>query len=277
MATKWIEHQNGRIAYEEQGEGPLVVLIPSLGDVKEEYRFLSRQLAEAGYRAVSMDLRGLGESSTGWEDYSVAALGGDLLALIRSLKAGPAAVAGTSMGAAAAVWAAAEAPEAVTGLALIGPAVRGEVNGLMRLLFRVLFSRPWGPALWRRYYKGLYISRKPEDFEAYTAALETNLREAGRIEATLGLILASKKDSEERLGRVAAPVRVIMGEKDPDFKDPESEARWVAEQLRGEYRMIAGTGHYPHAEAPEKTAPLVIEFLQSLQEASQSVWSGMRV
>ena len=107
MDTKYLYHDNGKIAYDDQGQGPLVICIPSMGDVRGEYRFLIRQLVEAGYRAVSIDVRGMGETSIEWNDYSVAGVGKDLLALIREINAGPAVIIGTSMGAGAAVWAAA--------------------------------------------------------------------------------------------------------------------------------------------------------------------------
>ena len=55
-----------------------------------------------------------------------------------------------------------------------------------------------------------------------------------------------------------------MGSKDPDFKEPEAEARWVAENLKGTYTLIEGAGHYPHAEMPDITAPLMLKFMQSL-------------
>jgi len=59
-----------------------------MGDLRQEYRFLSGQLVEAGYRAVSMDVRGHGETSIGWGDYSVAGVGADMVGLIRHLDAG---------------------------------------------------------------------------------------------------------------------------------------------------------------------------------------------
>jgi pimeloyl-ACP methyl ester carboxylesterase len=55
-----------------------------------------------------------------------------------------------------------------------------------------------------------------------------------------------------------------MGSKDPDFKNPEAEAKRVAEAVRGSYKIIENAGHYPHAEMPEVTAPLVLNFLRSL-------------
>lgn len=268
MDTRFFESDGGRISYEQLGSGPLVVCVPGLGDLRSEYRFLAPELAAAGFRVVSMDLRGHGESSTSWEDYSVAGVGRDILALIRRLQSGPAVVVGTSMGAGAAVWAAAEASELVSGLILIGPSVHGEVSRRNRLLYSLLFSRPWGPALWKSYYLSLYPTRKPADIEAYTRTLAANLRQPGRLECMRAMILASKAASEERLPRVKAPALVLMGSKDPDF-EPESEARFVAGRLNGRYQMIDGAGHYPHVEMPGETTPFVLNFLAEVNHVAQ--------
>ena len=40
-----------------------------------------------------------------------------------------------------------------------------------------------------------------------------------------------------------------------------SEARWVAERIRGEFHLIPGAGHYPHAEFPRETAQILLSFL----------------
>jgi len=41
-----LRRENGRIAYDDAGSGPLVVCIPSIGDVRAEYRFLAEQLIQ---------------------------------------------------------------------------------------------------------------------------------------------------------------------------------------------------------------------------------------
>ena len=123
-ATCFLDRPGGRIAYDDTGAGPLVIMVPGLGDIRAEYRFLVPQLVAAGYRAVTMDLRGHGESSIGWPDYSAAALGSDIAALVDRLAAGPAIVIGTSRGAGAATWTAAVSPDRVSALVLIGPFVR---------------------------------------------------------------------------------------------------------------------------------------------------------
>ena len=214
-------------------------------------------------------MRGLGESSTSWADYSVAGVGSDLVALITALNAGPAVIAGCSMAAGAAVWAAAEAPELVAGLVLPGPFVRGATSRRNRLLYSALFTRPWGHSAWLRYYSTLYPMRKPADFAAYTAALRTNLAEAGRLEALQQMLSASKAASEERLPRVSVPALVLMGSKDPDFKSPEAEAQWVANSLHARAEMVPGAGHYPHAEMPDVVGPIIVSFVQTLDHMQE--------
>jgi pimeloyl-ACP methyl ester carboxylesterase len=274
MMTQFVEQQGGTLAYDDYGQGPLVVCVPSLGDLRAEYRFLVPQLVAAGYRVVTLDVRGHGETSTHWSDYSVGAIGSDLVALIRALQAGPAIILGTSMAAGAAVWPAAEAPALVAGLVLIGPFVRGEGSWPSKLLYSLLFARPWGPALWGWYYATLYPTHKPADFAQYTAALRANLAEPGRMEALQQMLYASKAAAEERLPQVNTPTLVLMGSKDPDFKHPEVEAQWVADRLRGTYTMCQGAGHYPHAEMPEGTGPLVLAFLQSLKESTKGAYGA---
>lgn len=264
MNTKFVEYPNGQIAYDDQGSGPTVICIPSMGDLRSEYRYLAPLLVSAGYRVVTMDVRGHGDSSVRWADYSVAGVGADICSLIDALGIETAFLVGTSMAAGAAVWAAAEKPQSIRGLVLIGPFVRGETTWQNRLLYRVLFARPWGPALWLKYYASLYPSRKPDDFNQYAASLRTNLAEKGRIEALFQMMIASKSASEARLSKVNQPVLVLMGSKDPDFKDPQAEAQWVAGRLNGTCHIIPGAGHYPHVEMPDLAAPLIQDFLAAV-------------
>jgi pimeloyl-ACP methyl ester carboxylesterase len=266
MTTKFFTHKNGQIAYDVTGEGPLVICVPSLGDVRGEYRFLVPELVKAGYRVATMDVRGHGETSSNWDDFSVAGIGEDILALIRELNAGPAIVIGTSMGGGAAIWSAVEAPDCIRGMILVDPFVDGDSNGPLVLLLSLMFARPWGPAMWKKYYSSLYPTRKPNDFEDYISALYTNLKQPGRIEAVMKMLRASKRSSGERMPKVKQPALVLMGSKDPDFKNPTAEAKRVADALRGDFKMIENAGHYPHAEMPEVIVPLMITFMDSLRK-----------
>ena len=272
MNTEYLDRDGGRIAYDVAGDAdaPLVVCAPSMGDLRAEYRFLAPTLIGAGYRVATMDLRGLGASGAHWPDYGVAAVGGDMLALARHLGGGSVILIGDSMAGGAAVWAAAEAPDPVAGLVLIDPFVCDFPSPVARLM-PLLFAGPWGAGVWIRYYASLYPSRRPADFDAYQAALAANLREPGRLNALRQMLHASKADSEAALSRVRAPALIVMGTRDPDFKDPAGEARWIAERMKATVHLVEGAGHYPHAEMPEECGSAILGFLSSVNAEAAHV------
>jgi pimeloyl-ACP methyl ester carboxylesterase len=263
-ASMYLERPEGRVAYSIAGDsGPWVVCVPSMGDLRAEYRYLVPALVTAGFRVACMDVRGHGESDTTFSDYSAAAVGSDIVALLDALGAETARVIGTSMAAAAGVWAAAEAPSRIIQLVLVGPVVRDlPTPAFLRMLIRVLFLRPWGATMWNMYYRSLYPSAKPNDFAKYRAALRANLAEPGRLEALQSMIAASKSACETRIPEVRVPTLVVMGTRDPDFPNPSNEASSVAARLSGQLFLVEGAGHYPHAETPGVVAPRVIDFLR---------------
>jgi pimeloyl-ACP methyl ester carboxylesterase len=272
MESKFFERPEGSIAYDDTGgDGDLVIMEPGMGALRSEYRYLAPPVHEAGYRVVTADLRGHGESSTGWSEYTLPAAGGDILALIEHLDAGPAHFIGTSFSPGASVWAAAEKPEAFRSLTLIGPWVRDASAGfLQNLMTAVLLNGPWKVQGWGMFYKTLYPTQKPSDFDQYYDQLMANLRQPGRFEALKGLGFSPKTASEERISQVRTPAMVIMGTKDPDWPDPEAEGRWIAGQLSAELLLVEDAGHYPQTEMPDKVTPAVLDFLARVGEAAGS-------
>ena len=240
----------------------MVLCVPGMGELRASYRFLTPALAEAGYRVVTMDLRGHGESDATFDAYDDVAAGSDVVALIEEL-GGRAAVVGNSMGAGAAAWAAAEVPERVGALVLLGPFVRQvPVGKLMEISFRIAMMRPWGRLAWLSWYPKLFPGRKPPDFHEHRDRIRLSLKEPGRWEAFAATTRTSHAPVEARLGDVRAPTLVIMGESDPDFPDPAAEAQTVGERLRGEVVMVPAAGHYPQTEYPEVVSPAVVGFLR---------------
>ena len=265
MSQQTLTRPDGQhLAFEEQGSGDLVLLLPGIGDLRSEYRFLTPALLEAGYRVVSADLRGHGDSSGGFREYTVAAVAGDILALIDHL-GGPATVIGTSFAPAAASWAAAEAPAKIRSLVLISPHMEDANTGFaavaMKLVLGALLSGPWKARAWEGQYASWYPSRKPDDFDGHRRQIRAMAADPERARAIRQLLTASRDGLAERLERVTAPALVIMGAKDSHFGDPEGEGRKVAEQLGAELELVAGAGHYPQAEMPAETAHAILAFL----------------
>ena len=264
--TKYIELSDGRLAYSDSGgTGQLVIMLPGMGALRSEYRYLAPELERAGYRVITLDLRGQGESDAKWEEYTVPAVGEDILQLIDHLDSGPAHVIGTSFAPAAVIWAAAEKPEAIKSLILVSPFVRDAKISLgQRLALAILLRGPWKVRNWISYYRSLYPTCKPADFEEYLDSLEKNLREPGRFNAMMDLGSSSRKSSEERFEKVDQPTLVIMGSEDPDWSNPEAEADFIVNALQAEKLMVEGAGHYPQTEMPEKVVPSILEFLSQV-------------
>jgi pimeloyl-ACP methyl ester carboxylesterase len=264
VQTQYFQRPEGTLAYSDYGgSGELALMLPGMGALRSEYRYLAPKLSEAGYRAVTVDLRGQGESSVPWKTYDVPSVGNDILALIEQLSAGPAHVIATSFSPGAAVWAAVERPDSIRSLVLIGAFVRdAKVNPLMNAAVWLMMNNPWRVRTWGMFYGTLYPTHKPDDFADYMTHLLANLAQPGRFEAAKALADSSRTPSEERLKRVKAPTLVVMGTKDPDFPDPVAEAHYIAEQTQGAVVLIDGAGHYPQTEMPDKTTPIVIDFLK---------------
>ncbi|GAA5197707.1 alpha/beta hydrolase [Rugosimonospora acidiphila] len=264
MTTQFLDVPDGRIAFDDTGDGPLVVCIPAMGDIRAEYRFLAPRLVSAGYRVVTFDLRGLGESSVNWPEYGSAPTARDLMALLRHLDAGPAVVYGCSLGSASAVYADAEAPDLIRGMVLAGPFVRdAPTTRATRIGAKMLLTPGLTKPLFLSYFPK-WLPTRPADFAEYLTRLRANLGEPGRIDAVRGLLRSSHREAEARLDRVSAPAIVLMGTKDIDFPDPAAEARWIGDRLHAEVVMLDGEGHHPHVGHPDQVAELVERFIKGL-------------
>jgi len=262
--TRYLTRPGGRIAYDIGGDGPLVVLVPGMGDLRTTYRFLAPALRDAGYRVVSTDLRGHGDSDSSFTAYGDVETSGDVVALIEEL-GGPAVIVGNSMGAGSAVLVAAERPDLACGLVLMGPWVRdGEVSAVQRLVSRIAMAPLWAALVWKSYLPRLYAGRRPADFEAYRARVVESLHLPGHAKAFSRTTHTTHRPPEARLGDVSAPTLVVMGELDPDFANPKDEAEWIARTLHGEPVMVPESGHYPQSQRPDLVTPAVLGFLTTL-------------
>ena len=101
-----------RVTAVEQGEGPLVLCLHGFPDCYHSFRHQLPFLAEQGYRAVSVSLRGYETSSQPLDgDYSLESIANDVIAFIDQLGEEKAHLIGHDWGAAITYTACAAAPE----------------------------------------------------------------------------------------------------------------------------------------------------------------------
>ncbi|WP_018351659.1 alpha/beta fold hydrolase [Longispora albida] len=260
QTTKYLDTAHGRIAYDEQGSGPLVLCVPGMIGLRSEYRLLTPMLVQAGYRVVTMDIRGMGETGAVWAEYGSAPIADDVIALLRHLGSGPAILVGASSGAAASAVVAATAPELVSGIVLVAPFLRDPAPSVMLSLVKFLARSPkLAVSLWKSHVVKMYAGNVPADFDEYRAALAANLAEPGRAAAASHYIRSmSHARAEDALPRISTPAVVVMGSADPDFPDPLAQAEWAAQAVRGRKVIAEGAGHQPHVQTPAVVADAIM-------------------
>jgi pimeloyl-ACP methyl ester carboxylesterase len=273
--SEFLKVDDGQLAYDVTGEGPLIVLAHGMGDNRTAYREVAARLADAGFRVANIDLRGHGESSTGWASYTRTDVAADLLALIRHL-GGPAVLVGHSFAGGAATIAAAQEPELVSAIVEISPFTRAQkidLGGLasharyrkgMTLLICAGLLRSVG--LWKRYLDHAHPGIRPAGFHDRLTALDADLRRPGRMAVVSMMGMSAPTDAGAVLADIQCPALVIEGALDPDWADPAAEGEGIVAGMPeglGRLEMIEGAGHYAHVQFPAEVTTAILAFLKA--------------
>ncbi|MBD3942484.1 alpha/beta hydrolase [Microbacterium sp. NEAU-LLC] len=211
-------------------------------------------LADAGWRADAVDLRGHGAAPRAL-DYTLAAYGSDVAAA-RPADGGPwDLVIGHSLGGAASVLAAAGDPAWTRRLLLIDPAIAlgtddraGIGAGLA-----AAFDDPTQEAV-RRAHPHWH----PQDIELKALASQQTSRWA--VEQTTAQ--NPTWDVTDAAREVAVPVDVIAAGTGSIFRDTPVEAAVAANAHFSPAVVIDGAGHSPHRDRPEATIEAVLALLR---------------
>ncbi|MCC3280436.1 alpha/beta hydrolase [Arthrobacter sp. zg-Y40] len=264
-----------RLAYDLQGDGPLVVLAHGMGDSRRSYRFVMPALVAAGYRVANLDIRGCGESSTDWPGYSRTDIAGDLVALVKHL-GGPAVLVGQSISGGAGTIAAADAPDLIAGVVELAPFTRKQSMDLAGMLsvqpYRaasvqlMLTMLRGNVANWLKYLDTA-IPVKPADWASERSRIAATMQDPGHMKVLQAMMKTTPVDAGARLADVASPVLIIQGSADPDWADPRAEGERIIADLPaglGRLEVIEGAGHYPHAQTPNEVLDLMLPFLAGI-------------
>jgi pimeloyl-ACP methyl ester carboxylesterase len=211
-------------------------------------------------RVARWDRRGYGRSPRPTVPFSSV---GDLAAVVRAVSDAPATLIGCSYGAVLSMHCALDHPRLVAALVLVGPVVSGlpysehfQTRGGRGV---PEFDAPVGEQI--AYWSG----RDPwfvapantaarQRLHALLTANPHNLRLALELERR------PEPAALPRLGQIAVPTLIVVGEQ--DIPDVHAHSGAVEAAVPGATRaVLPGTGHLPHLEAPEAFNRLVREFL----------------
>ncbi len=269
----WADGDGVRLHYVARGKGPVVVLLHGFPDFWYGWRHQIGALADAGFRAVALDLRGynLSQRPAGVSAYALDRLAGDVAAVASTLGGGRAHVVGHDWGGAIAWRVAARHPEVVARLAILnaphprrfvellrtpGQALRSWYTGAVQVpVVPELLLGARGRALLHATWTSMH---RPGAFTAADhAAYDAAFSSPGALRAALAYYRAAARrprqtfDADGAPGGdvVRAPTLVVWGEDDPALLRSNADGLepWVAD-LR--VVRVPGAGHFVQADAP---------------------------
>jgi pimeloyl-ACP methyl ester carboxylesterase len=240
---------------EAAGEGPPVVLCHGLTATRRYVLHGSKALPRAGYRVVTYDARGHGESdpAPAGEGYGYPRLVADLERVVDSqLGDEPFLLGGHSMGAHTAVAYALRHPERLAGLALVGPTYTAPAEPSSLEYWDGLAA-----ALEREGVDGFvaYIGEKQETDPCWRDSVLRFTRERllrqehpeALVEALREVPRSRPFESLEELGAIEAPALVVASGDEADPGHPYAAAAAYAEALPAARLVSEEPGESPLA------------------------------
>lgn len=275
MPVQTVEVDGYRLAYLDQGTGPVVILIHGFGGSLWQWEY-QQVLSHHGYRVITVDLLGSGFSDKPALEYRPREILGFVLGFMDRLAIPRATLIGNSMGAGVALAVALTEPERVERLVLIGglpadiksrlasPLVRKALDSSVPSWLAEIGAKLFGPSVGEKVLREIIY-----DQSMITPAVldrsDRNRRQPGLI----GPILAITKTLPDweshyapRLNEIRQPTLIIWGEEDRIF--PPSVGQTLSQTIAGSrLTLIRRAGHIPQWEQPEVVNHTIRAFLES--------------
>jgi pimeloyl-ACP methyl ester carboxylesterase len=248
----------GQVAFEVEGAGPVVLMIPSLGRGASDFDDLSRRLVAAGFTSVRPDPRGIDKSAGPMNGLTLHDLAADAALVIEALGGQPVVVVGHAFGQRVGRTLAADRPELVSAMAMIAAGGKAPM-------------KPGAPEA----LLGCFRLNRPDAermadvaFAFFAPGNDASIWRGGWYpEAATAQIAATRATPVEGWWNAGSttPLLVIQGLQ--DTVAPPENGRLMKAELgdRVELLEIDGAGHALLPEQPEKIAAATIAFARRHQ------------
>lgn len=250
------------VAYRRCGTGPRLVLLHGLGQDHRIWDEVQDELGE--FETIAYDLRGHGGTWMGDGDGTLGQLGRDLVAFLEFV--GPAVCVGFSLGGSVALWAAAERPDLV--LAVVAVATSSVVGrAAAASMDERIDEVAHGDASTIATILAQDTSSQLAGADVDVAALVASRVEAigdgrGYLNGARAVRGMHDEPLNPRLDRIAQPVLVLSGSKDPWC--PRRAADIMLEHLvNATFEELEGVGHLVTDVAPNELVSVVRTWLTS--------------
>jgi pimeloyl-ACP methyl ester carboxylesterase len=265
--------------------GPAIVLVHGLGGSHLNWDLFAPLLTPHA-RVWALDLPGFGRSEPGGRTASVAANAAALHRFLTEVVGEPAILVGNSMGGMLSILATGENPDSVTGLVLLDPAVPGPrraLDPLVALMFAIYAVPFMGERVLRmRRNRTSELARvremlslcgvdpdgvPPEVIDRSVTLLQEREDVEGMDKAFLAAarsllrLLVDPRRYRKAMASIRVPVLLVHGERDRLV--PVAAARDISRRHPSwRYVELAGVGHVPQLQVPERVAKEVLAWLE---------------
>jgi pimeloyl-ACP methyl ester carboxylesterase len=251
----------GRLYYEDEGDGPPVLLVHGAAQDTVSWRFQVPALAEAGYRALALDLPGHGKSALG-PDGAIADLAvyaEVVRAFLAALDLSDVVVVGHSMAGGIGLHAALREPARFAGVVPVDGA--GFTNRTYNDDFFDLVRH--NPQDW--FEVNFRTICSPSTPAARVDEIAFDVSRCAPEVAWSDIAAYARLDLSEALGDLSVPVTFLHGADDWSIT-PEMAEQTLAlcTGTRTAIEVLEGTGHFPHTEAPDRFNPALLRALSDL-------------
>jgi pimeloyl-ACP methyl ester carboxylesterase len=258
-----IDSAGARLAGEEAGDGPAVVLLHGLTATRKYVVMGSRLLEREGHRVIAYDARGHGRSGAG-DGYGYELLTADLEAVLDAREVERAVLAGVSMGAHTILRFALGAPERVAGLVVITPAWGGvdpSPAALERWDSLAAGLRTGGVEGFVRAYGVPKVSERLRD--TVVTVIRQRMALHDHPEAVADALQAVPRsrpfESVEELSAIRAPTIVVASGDDADPEHPQALGEAYAATIPGARLVTDAPGESPVAWQGSRLSRLIAE------------------
>ncbi|MBI1851562.1 MAG: alpha/beta hydrolase [Planctomycetes bacterium] len=271
MGARSIDVGGVSVSFVERGSGAPIFFFHGLGGCVYDWREQLAPFAEAGFRAIAVDLPGAGFSPTlPGGDFRIESIARHAAAVVRALAGGPAVLVGNSYGGLIALATAIHHADVVAQLVLVDAVSYRQPHPYFVPLFRIpALPKMVTPILPVRPFLRMVLRGAVahaaciSDAVIEEYALETKLpgRRESVVEIVRALVRENPDDFAARIPTIRVPTLVVWGELDPAV--PIANGRRLAREIAGaELVVIPECGHLPHMEKPAEFRRVVLDFVR---------------
>lgn len=249
-----------QLAYTDQGDGPVILLLAGYSGIKEEWQYQVTFLLQQGYRVITLDWRSHGASTRTAKHLRIMRLAADVQELLSVCQVTTATLVGHSMGASV-IWAY---------LTIFGE------QRVSRIVTIDESPKPLNDTYWQAGLNGLtwenfwvrlpYILRQPMTVAGISEPLRQELKTTRAVhpfdEALCGPLLGDhlQQDWRETCQSLTIPQLMIVGVVSTMW---QGDYTIICENNNNTAVRIQNAGHMPHMEQPDAVNAYLHTFISA--------------